>query len=334
MREGSRIKPDVANIDAELQTNTATDSSAPASGKATCPLCPRNCQLTDGSRGWCGARIAQNGMVAPESYGRISSLSLDPIEKKPLAFFHPGSMILSIGGYGCNLDCPFCQNSSIAHGWTDARTDARTVARTDARIKHSTEAQKASLECGSEVFSATKLVQLALRDRVRGNIGIAYTYNEPLIMYEFVYDCASQTHKAGLLNVIVTNGYFNEKPWDELLFYIDAANIDLKGFTQGFYDRLSAPKGLKTVKRNIEQAAQRIHVEITTLIVPGLNDSAEEINELASWIASIDKRIPLHLTRFFPCHRMSDSLPTPIATLHALAKVAQQHLEHVCLGNI
>jgi len=260
----------------------------------------------------------------PTQYGLISSLALDPIEKKPLAFFHPGSMILSIGSLGCNLDCPFCQNSSIAHGWVDA-SQSESEQRTG-RIRG-----VLSEDPSSEV---EELVTLAKREVKRGSIGIAYTYNEPLINYEFVLESARLAHAEGLLNVIVTNAYLNKKPWDELLPHLDAANIDLKGFTQDFYDLVSAPRGLETVKRNIEQAAQSIHVEVTTLIIPGLNDTEAEIDALAAWLASIDPEIPLHLTRFFPQHRMLDRARTPVETLTRLREVASQHLARVMLGNI
>jgi pyruvate formate lyase activating enzyme len=248
--------------------------------------------------------------VVADSYGRLTALALDPIEKKPLARFHPGSMVLSVGGYGCNLNCPFCQNSDIAR----ARGD-RLGLRFD--------------EYGPEA-----LVTTALSLRGRGNIGIAYTYNEPLIGYEFVYDTARLAHEAGLLNIIVTNGYVNEEPLDALLPHLDAANIDLKGFTQGFYDRLGAPKGLATVKRSIEQAARLIHVEVTTLIIPGLNDSEKEVERLAAWLATISPDIPLHLTRFHPAHRMLNVPPTPRDTIHALLPIAGRHLQTVLAGTM
>ena len=292
-------------------------TNKPTQQKASCTLCPRACRLAQGARGWCGARMEHDGAVVPEHYGHISSLALDPIEKKPLAFFHPGSMILSMGGYGCNLDCPFCQNSSIAHGWTELSGSRETP------VYHE-----------NDSALPNQLVTYARAEVARGNIGIAYTYNEPLIDYEFVSDCARRVHEEGLLNVIVTNGYLNEEPWLALLPHLDAANIDLKGFTQDFYDVLGAPRGLETVKRNIASAASRIHIEVTTLIVPGLNDSLEEIGALAAWLASVNPHIPLHLSRFFPQHRMQDRMPTPRSRLSELAEVAREHLAHVQLGNV
>jgi pyruvate formate lyase activating enzyme len=167
----------------------------------------------------------------------------------------------------------------------------------------------------------------------RGNIGIAYTYNEPLVGYEFVADTARLAHQAGLLNVVVTNGYLNEGPLAALLPHLDAANIDLKGFTQGFYDRVGAPDGLATVMRAIELASRAIHVEVTTLIIPGLNDDGEQIGRLSAWLADIDPTIPLHLTRFHPAYRMLDTPPTPRATIRKLIDIASPHLQTVLPGN-
>ena len=298
-----------------------TDETISDTHLAGCFLCPRGCRLAEGKRGWCGARVAHEGRVVSAQYGCVSSLALDPIEKKPLAFFHPGSMILSVGGYGCNLNCPFCQNSHIAHGWAEA-----TSLQTALPLRHA-EPSPLAQTCSELVFLASRKVSV-------GNIGVAYTYNEPLVNYEFVRDCAQRVHEAGLLNVAVTNAYFNAEPWDELLPHLDAANIDLKGFTQGFYDRLGAPRGLETVKRNIRQAAQHIHVEVTTLVVPGLNDSAEEIDKLAAWLAAINPEIPLHLTRFFPQHRMLDRAPTSVESLRRLSEIARRHLARVIVGNV
>jgi pyruvate formate lyase activating enzyme len=252
--------------------------------------------------------------VVADNYGRLTAQALDPIEKKPLAAFHPGSMILSVGSYGCNLSCPFCQNSTIAR----------------MRGDH----PERLLNPHLDESTPEALVKTARALRERGNIGIAYTYNEPLIGYEFVRDTARLAHEAELLNVIVTNGYVNEEPLSALLPHLDAANIDLKGFTQDFYDRTGAPDGLATVKRSIELAAHMIHIEVTTLIIPGLNDNAEEIERLASWLAGIDPKIPLHLTRFHPAYRMADTPSTPRQTIHSLVAVASRHLKTVLTGNM
>jgi pyruvate formate lyase activating enzyme len=281
--------------------------------RTLCPLCPHACTLEEGHFGICGARVARNGSVIAENYGKLTALALDPIEKKPLARFHPGSMILSAGSYGCNLNCPFCQNSDIARMRGD-------------RLEHSTPSLAE--------YTPEALVDAALKLKSRKNIGIAYTYNEPLVGYEFIRDTAQLAHKAGLLNVIVTNGYLNEEPLTALLPHLDAANIDLKGFCQSFYDRVGAPNGLKTVKRSIELASRAMHVEVTTLIITGLNDSPTEIEQLATWLATINPTIPLHLTRFHPAHRMLTTPPTPRQTIHTLIAVASRHLQTVLPGNM
>ncbi|MDR3308246.1 MAG: radical SAM protein [Coriobacteriales bacterium] len=302
-----------------------------------CPLCPHACVVDVDKTGRCGARHSPTGItVTAANYGHVTSLALDPIEKKPLARFHPGSKVLSVGSYGCNLNCPFCQNSSIA------RLRARDVC--DRKLTGGVSLVNPNVRDGGLTkltretppvnFLPEQLAAYALQTVNHGNVGVAYTYNEPLVGYEYVLDCARLVHEANLLNVIVTNGYINEQPWLELLPHLDAANIDLKGFTQTFYDRVDAPRGLETVKRSIALAATRIHVEVTTLIVPGLNDVSEEIDALAAWLASIDPAIPLHLTRFFPAHRMSNAAPTPRQTILDLVDVAKTHLHNVIPGNM
>ena len=285
-------------------------SEAVAGGKAVCLLCPHSCQLTDGQLGICGARQAKDGRVVAANYGQLSALALDPIEKKPLAEFCPGSTILSVGSYGCNLNCPFCQNSDIAR--------MRALALTRPVTFH----------------KPKDIVEAALSLQDQRNIGIAYTYNEPLVGYEFVRDTAALAHESELKNVLVSNGYVKAAALTALLPLLDAANIDLKGFTQEFYDRVGAPQGLATVRRSIELAAEAIHLEVTTLIVPGLNDSPEEIAALAKWLAGISPEIPLHLSRFHPAHRMLDKPPTPRQTIRELADVARQHLRKVYMGNM
>lgn len=276
-------------------------------GRVTCPVCPHACSLAEGQRGLCHGRRAEAGRVVDDNYGRLTSLALDPIEKKPLAQFHPGSLVLSAGSYGCNLRCPFCQNASIA-----------CAGPHDVPWKE---------------VQPIELVELAESTRDRGNIGLAFTYNEPLIGYEFVRDTGRLAHERGLVNVLVSNGFVNPEPLAKLLPLIDAANIDLKGFTQEFYDFVGGD--LKTVKRTIATlaATPTCHLEVTTLIIPGMNDSEQEIAEAAQWLASLDPAIPYHLTRFFPCHRLTDRPATPVADVHRLAEVARRYLDHVCTGN-
>ena len=269
-----------------------------------CTLCFHRCILREGQTGLCRARANRDGSIVPLNYGKLTALALDPIEKKPLRRFHPGSLILSTGSFGCNLHYPFCQNAAIAAVGANVHTQ----------------------DCTPE-----QLVQEALRLQSEGNIGLAYTYNEPLVGYEYVRDCAGLAHRAGMLNVLVTNGTIGEAPWRALLPLIDAANIDLKGFTENWYRQLGGD--LETVKRSILVAAEYCHVEITTLIVPGENDSEEEMRALSTWLASVNPEIPLHISRFFPRHRMQDRPPTPVPVVYHLAEIARERLRYVYTGN-
>ena len=273
--------------------------------KTRCELCFRRCELDEGRTGLCRARGCRDGRIVPVNYGKLTSLALDPIEKKPLRRFRPGSLILSAGSFGCNLNCPFCQNHEIS-------------------MAGDNEIQTVEVSPDQLAAKAAELVP-------RGNIGVAYTYNEPLIGYEYVRDCAALIHERGMVNVLVTNGTIGEAPWRALLPLIDAANIDLKGFTAAWYGRLGGD--LDTVKRSIALAAERCHVEVTTLLVPGENDSVEEIRELARWLAGVSPNIPLHLSRFFPRYRMADRSPTPVERIRRLADEARVHLAFVYTGN-
>lgn len=273
--------------------------------KQRCELCFHRCALEEGQTGLCRARINRGGTILPLNYGKVTSLALDPIEKKPLRRFHSGSMILSVGSFGCNLRCPFCQNHEISMAGEG--------------------------ELDTEELLPNDLAALAERLRPRGNIGVAYTYNEPLIGYEYVRDCAVAVRARGMVNVLVSNGTVEEAPWRELLPLIDSANIDLKGFTEGWYRRLGGD--LETVKRNIVLAAERCHVEVTTLLVPGENDSEAEISALSRWLSGIDPDIPLHLSRFFPRYRMTDRPPTDVNAVYRLAEVARESLRWVYTGN-
>lgn len=274
---------------------------------AACAVCPHRCMPPEGQLGLCRARRMVGGEVVDDNYGCITSLALDPIEKKPLAQFMPGSKVLSVGSYGCNLRCPFCQNASIACAGPD-----------DVLWR----------EVTPEAL-ADKALELA----PAGNIGVAFTYNEPLVGYEFVRDTAREVHARGLKNVLVSNGYVNEGPLSRLLPLIDAANIDLKGFTEDFYRWVGGD--LATVKRTIEMmaATPTCHLEVTTLVIPGKNDSSEEIAAAAQWLASLDETIVYHITRFFPCHCCQDRPATPVRTVYTLADVARQCLPNVYTGN-
>jgi len=295
----------------------------------TCPLCPRRCAIPEGGTGFCRARGVRDGKVVPLHYGRISSLALDPIEKKPLARFHPGSTVLSVGSFGCNLDCTFCQNASIARDFLPQEPE------------------------GARTATPQELAGIARRLVPQGNVGLAFTYNEPLVGFEFVRDCAREVRKAGLLNVLVSNGYLCPDPFDALLPLLDAANLDVKSFSEAYYHGLcGAPapgalgsavpaangcgKGaLASVMRNVESAVRHgVHVEVTYLVLDGANDDAAQVREAAEWLASLGRGIPLHITRSFPRRFDLERAPTPAETLRRLAGVARAVLDEVHVGNI
>lgn len=276
--------------------------------KTTCQVCMHHCALSPGQTGLCGARKKTDGKVLCTNYGRITSLALDPIEKKPLKNFRPGSQILSVGSYGCNLRCPFCQNHEISMA---RETDADSLYLTPERL-------------------ADMALEWNMRDA--GNIGIAYTYNEPLVGWEYVCDTARLVKKYGMVNVLVTNGTASLEILEELLPFIDAMNIDLKGFRADYYRMLGGD--LDTVKAFITRAVKSCHMELTTLIIPGENDALEEMEEEARWIADSGPGIPLHITRFFPRYHMTDREPTDIRQLYQLAETARRYLKYVYVGNV
>ena len=280
--------------------------------KAVCWLCPHRCHLADGQTGFCRARQNKGGIIRSLNYGLLTSAALDPIEKKPLYHFHPGSHILSLGSFGCNLCCPFCQNYTISQAGSDGFAGQRLPL---------------------DRVTPKEIVAAAQRlEETSGNIGVAFTYNEPLVGYEFVYDTARLLKEVGLATVLVTNGQIEKDSWLHLLPYIDAVNIDLKGFTQSFYDWIGGD--LKTTKAAIEMAAEDgVHVEVTTLVIPGKNDSAAEMAAEAEWLANISAELPLHLSRYFP--RYQSRIPmTPVETLQNLRHVAEARLRFVHFGNI
>ncbi|MBE0069364.1 AmmeMemoRadiSam system radical SAM enzyme [Thermoanaerobacterium thermosaccharolyticum] len=266
-----------------------------------CLLCPQNCIISDGKYGFCRARKNEGGKLYTENYGKITSLAVDPIEKKPLYHFIPGSHILSAGTYGCNLRCLFCQNWEISQQMLEG-----------------------------EYLSPSKLVEIAKKQQ--GNLGIAYTYNEPSIWYEYVLDSAKISHKEGLKNVLVTNGYINIDPLKELLQYIDAVNIDVKAFSNEYYKKI-CHGNLESVLKVVEEAALYCHVEITTLVVTGENDDYTEIEELCKWLSNINKDIPIHFSKYFPRYKMKNP-ETPIEVLEDIYGIAKKYLNYVYLGNV
>ena len=290
-----------------METMDSTGGAHPgADGRLTCTLCPHVCRLRTGETGFCRARWNDGGIIRAKNYGRLTALALDPIEKKPLYHFYPGSCILSVGSFGCNLACPFCQNADIA---------------------------MANDQIETEYVAPARLAALAeeLRHQPRGNLGVAFTYNEPLIGIEYIMDTAPLLHAAGLAVVLVTNGMISAEPLMRLLPHVDAMNIDLKGWRADFYRWLGGD--LETVKTTITRAAESgVHVEVTTLIIPDHNDAAEDMDVEARWLASLSPAIPLHISRYFPRHRLSTP-PTPIPVIDRLTEIARRHLRHVHRGN-
>ena len=284
---------------------------------ARCEVCFHHCEIQEGYLGFCGARTCKDGRVVSDNYGRITSLALDPIEKKPLNRFHPGSLILSVGSYGCNLRCPFCQNHEIS--WSGQAMNYRKKA---------------------DYISPEELAATALYYRPSGNIGLAFTYNEPLISYEYIRDTGRLIHDQGMVNVLVSNGTADLHILREIGPYIDAMNIDLKGFTSDYYSRLLGGS-LEMVLDFIREAVKICHVELTTLIIPGENDSDEEIRQMTRWISRLEDasgtrigyRIPLHISRFFPRFHMADRDATAVKKVYHLAAVAREHLKTVYTGN-
>ena len=278
-----------------------------------CQLCPHYCKIVDGAVGKCGVRTNVNGTLMASSYGKVTSIALDPIEKKPLYEFYPGSTIVSIGSVGCNLHCPFCQNHSISLEYKNI-----TAESLHADFQH------------TEYLTPETIVEVAKQSIPDKNIGIAYTYNEPLIGYEFILDCFKLIRRAGLKNVLVTNGYINPEPLKEILPYIDAMNIDIKGNKKGTYDVVGGTP--EPVKKTIELATASCHVEVTTLVIPGENE--DEIEGIAQWLAQVDPKIPYHLSRFFPRYKYKEKNPTTIETMYKVRDVAKRYLKNVYLGNV
>ena len=274
-----------------------------------CDVCPKFCKLREGQIGFCRARSNIGGKIVPINYGQATSLALDPIEKKPLMRFCPGTYILSYGSYGCNLRCPYCQNASISMAGPD--------------------------NCPHRLITPEGLTDLAvdLSKQEPGNIGVAFTYNEPTVCFEFSRDTSKLLHEAGLKSVVVTNGGLVRTYADELLPHVDALNIDLKGFSNEFYRYVKGE--FDTVKEFIKAAVEhKCHVELTTLVIPTKNDDPEEMEREVEWIASISPEIPLHLSRFFPRYKADDLPPTPAETIYRLKDIAEKKLKYVYTGNL
>ena len=274
-----------------------------------CDVCPKFCKLREGQIGFCRARSNIGGRIVPINYGQATSLALDTIEKKPLRRFCSGTYILAYVSYGCNLRCPYCQNASISMAGPD--------------------------NCPHRLITPEGLTDLAvdLSKQEPRNIGVAFTYNEPTVCFEFIRDTSKLLHEAGLKSVVVTNGGLVRKYADELLPHVDALNIDLKGFSNEFYRYVKGE--FDTVKEFIKAAVEhKCHVELTTLVIPTKNDDPEEIGREVEWIASISPEIPLHLSRFFPRYKVDDLPPTPAETIYRLKDIAEKKLKYVYTGNL
>jgi len=286
------------------------DSKEPAkywesteSKEIRCRLCPHHCKIKENKTGKCGVRINIDGELFADGYGKVTSIALDPIEKKLLYYFYSGKKIVSIGGYGCNFHCRFCQNYSISQEYHNVKIEYLTP----------------------EII--TNIACQAVPD---GNIGIAYTYNEPLIGYEFVSDCSRLVKQAGLMNVLVTNGFINSEPLKELLPQIDAMNVDIKGYHSRTYDEVGGTLG--DVLRTVEMSYTSCHVEVTTLVLPEENE--DDVEEIAKWLSVLDANIPYHLSRSFPRYKYKNNQATPPETMYKLRDIAKKYLKNVYIGNM
>ena len=268
-----------------------------------CRLCPHNCTIKEGKSGMCGVREVEDGKLWAINYGEISALSLDPIEKKPLFHYKPSSEIFSIGSFGCNFTCGFCQNYAIAQ-----------------------------FRPRTEYISVDEIIERAIEYKSQDNIGIAFTYNEPMMYYEYMLDVAKRCKSVGLDVVVVTNGFINEEPLKQLLPFVDAMNIDLKSFSEDFY-RQECSGNLEDILRTIEIASQKCHVELTTLLITDHNDTEQEVRKIGAFIASVDKNIPLHLSRYYPTYKFKEEA-TNIEKVKKLAEIAREYLNYVYVGNI
>lgn len=272
-------------------------------GKILCRLCPHHCTIAPEASGRCKVRHNRHGALYAGNYGVVTGLALDPMEKKPLYHFYPGSQVLSVGSIGCNLACGFCQN------WNSVGGDVPTG-----------------------TITPQELVTLAAQTHNRGNSGVAFTYTEPLMWYEFVLAAAPLVQEEGMKTVLVSNGFIEAEPWQELLTHIDAVNIDLKAFSREFYQRHCAGR-LEPVQQAIAAAVGKCHVEVTTLLVEGHNTTAAEVRNLSAFLAELDPNIPLHLSRYHPAHRWRQPA-TSTSLVLKLAQVARERLNFVYTGNL
>ena len=276
-------------------------------GRVECTLCPHHCRIAEGKTGVCRSRRNQNGMLVSEVYGKPCSLAIDPIEKKPLYHFHPGTTCLSLACTGCNFRCLNCQNHDIS--------------------------QVAPSDVNHYELSPEDVVALCLKHHCPG---IAYTYTEPLTYLEYIIDCARLAHEAGLWNILVTAGYVCQEPLADLLPYLDAANVDLKSFSDDIYNKVSGGHLQPVLDTILAMKRAGVWVEITNLVIPTVNDDLDMIRRMCRWLADNGlAEAPLHFSRFFPRYKMQDVPPTPIATLKAAKQIAEEEgIKYVYLGNV
>ncbi len=271
-----------------------------------CVLCPHNCLLKPGQTGICKVRTNIDGVLVSDNYGKVCSLHLDPIEKKPLYHFYPGRNILSIGSVGCNLHCRFCQNWEIS----------QTTVKEYPYLKS---------------FEPEAILDLATAEK--GNLGLAYTYNEPTVWYEYMKDIAEKAQHEGLKNVMVTNGFINPEPLESLLPIIDAFSVDLKAFSEYFYKHLTS-SSLQPVLNSLKQIRNSgRHLEVTNLLIPDENDKEKEFRQMMEWIQhELGPDTVLHISRFFPTYKLVHNA-TPESLLMHFYEIAREYLSYVYLGN-
>lgn len=291
-------------------------------GKVHCFLCPWNCKIAKGKGGVCGVRQNIDGKLYTLIYGKVSSIAADPIEKKPLFHFYPGTLALSLGTYGCNMRCGHCQNWQISH--------VVMVKGVEPGKTYFVEREPIT-----EYISPERLTELA---KETNSQGIAWTYNEPTIWFEYTYDGSILAKKAGLYTVYVTNGYITPEALDTIAPYLDAYRVDVKGFTEDFYFKLAKIKNFKPVLEAAERAKKKwnMHVEVITLIIPTMNDDDAQLKGIADWIVEkLGPETPWHVTRFMPYLEYSHLPPTPIETLEKARKIGfEAGLEFVYIGNV
>ena len=276
-------------------------------GAVECQLCPHHCHIAEGKTGFCRSRRNRNGVLVSEVYAQPCALAIDPIEKKPLYHFHPGTQCLSLACTGCNFHCLNCQNHDIS--------------------------QASPADVDHYDLTPEALVALCQQHQCPG---IAYTYTEPLTYLEYITDCARLAHEAGLWNILVSAGYVCQAPLRDLLPHLDAANIDLKSFSDDIYQHVSGGHLQPVLDTILAMRDAGVWLEITNLVIPDLTDSLEMIREMCRWLVSNQLAdAPLHFTRFFPRYRLTDTPPTPLATLRAARRIAEEEgIRHVYLGNV